>query len=442
MKTSVIAYVYGVVAASVAAFVFTYWNDPSFSLGMFIVPALLAFVAFLGAISKYRIQGNTFGEISHIPYLTALVLYPSWSTMAAIGTGALLAEVSKKKPAIKRVFNVAQIVFAGCVAVFAYLKLGGVSLQQDKSWRFVPHAAAVVLFLTLNTYSVAVAVALAEGKGILKTWAKGSAKGFLVDFAAIFVVYAFGRAYVDWGGWGLALFCAMLVMLRFTYQSMHQLETTNKELLELFVHTVEYRDPYTSGHSHRVKRFSKIIAQEIGLSPREIEKVSRAALLHDVGKIHEIFAPILMKPGRLTPEERAIMELHPIKSAELVSKISELQDIVPAVRHHHENWDGTGYPDQLKGKDIPLESRIIMFADTIDAMTTDRPYRKALGESDVRSELQKWRGIQFDPEICDMLLSSPKFSRLFDKNDDGGVYSLTQIFDAIRKKRVRTPAVA
>lgn len=136
------------------------------------------------------------------------------------------------------------------------------------------------------------------------------------------------------------------------------------------------------------------------------------------------------------------MELHPIKSAELVAKISELQDIVPAVRHHHENWDGTGYPDRLKGKEIPLESRIIMFADTIDAMTTDRPYRKALGEAEVRAELQKWRGSQFDPEICDALLSSPKFARLFDKNDDGGVYSLTQIFDAIRKKRARTPAVA
>ncbi|WP_053334050.1 HD-GYP domain-containing protein [Gemmatimonas phototrophica] len=442
MKTSVIAYVYGIVATSVAALVFTYWYDPSFSMGLFIVPAILAFVAFLGAISKYRIQGSTFGEISHIPYLTAIILYPSWATLCAIGVGATLAEVTKKKPAIKRTFNVAQIVLAGCVAVLAYRQLGGVSLQQNRAWNFWPHSTAVVLFLTLNTYSVAVAIALAEGSGILKTWAKGSAKGFLVDIAAIFVVYAFGRAYVDWGGWGVALFCAMLVMLRFTYQSMQQLETTNRELLELFVHTVEYRDPYTSGHSQRVKRFSRIIAQEIGLSPKEVEKVSRAALLHDVGKIHEIFGPILMKPGRLTPEERAIMELHPIKSAELVAKISELQDIVPAVRHHHENWDGTGYPDRLKGKEIPLESRIIMFADTIDAMTTDRPYRKALGETEVRSELQKWRGIQFDPSICDALLSSPNFARIFDKNDNGGVYSLTQIFDAIRKKRVRTPAVA
>ena len=135
------------------------------------------------------------------------------------------------------------------------------------------------------------------------------------------------------------------------------------------------------------------------------------------------------------------MELHPIKSAELVAKISELQDIIPAVRHHHENWDGTGYPDRLKGKEIPLGSRIIMFADTIDAMTTDRPYRKALGEAEVRSELVKFRGIQFDPDICDALLSSPDFNRLFDQSDTGKVLSITQIMESIRKK-VRTPAVA
>jgi putative nucleotidyltransferase with HDIG domain len=442
MKASVIAYVYGVAAASVAALASVYWLDPSFNSQLFVVPAALAFVAFLGAISKYRIQGSTFGEISHIPYLTALILYPSWSTLCAIGVGAMMAEMSKKKPLIKRTFNVAQILLAGCVAVFTYRALGGVSLQVDSSWRFLPHSVAVILFLTVNTFAVAVAIGLAEGTGILVAWAKGSGKGFLVDVAAIFVVYAFGRAYVDWGYWGLALFCAMLVMLRFTYQSMQQLETTNEELLDLFVHTVEYRDPYTSGHSHRVKRFSRIIAREIGLTNREIERVSRAALLHDVGKIHEIFAPILMKPGRLTPEERAIMELHPVKSAELVSKISKLRDIVPAVRHHHENWDGTGYPSRLKGKEIPLESRIIMFADTIDAMTTDRPYRKALGVAEVRAELVKFRGAQFDPDICDALLNSPNFARIFDKNDNGSVYSLTHIFGAIRKKKVRTPAVA
>ena len=107
------------------------------------------------------------------------------------------------------------------------------------------------------------------------------------------------------------------------------------------------------------------------------------------------------------------MQTHAIKSEELVAKVSQLRDVVPAVRHHHENWDGTGYPDGLAGDRIPLASRIIMFADTIDAMTSDRPYRKALDADAVRSELIKHRGRQFDPQICDALLSSGRFDELF-----------------------------
>lgn len=107
------------------------------------------------------------------------------------------------------------------------------------------------------------------------------------------------------------------------------------------------------------------------------------------------------------------MQTHPIKSAELVMKVSLLKDVVPSVRHHHENWDGTGYPDGIKGEAIPLGARIIMFADTIDAMLTDRPYRKALSESDVRAELVRCSGTQFDPKVCERLVASPQFRLLF-----------------------------
>lgn len=441
MKTSVIAYVYAIVAAAAASLVALYFNDPSVDLQLLTGAGWLTSVAFLGTVLSYRVQGSTFGAVSFIPFITAFVLYPSWASVAVVGTGALLAEMMKPKMAIKRAFNVAQIVLAGSVACAAYVWLGGESLKLKSAFQAIPHVGAVVTFILLNTLAVAAVIGIAEGKSIVRTWLDGNAAGLVYDVVAIPTVYFFARAYVDWGAWGIFALCILVVGLRFTYQSKHQLETTNRELLELFVHTVEFRDPYTSGHSQRVSRFSRIIAQLIDLSPKEIDRISTAALLHDVGKIHEIFAPILMKPGRLTPEERAIMELHPIKSAELVAKISELQDIVPAVRHHHENWDGTGYPDQLKGKEIPLGSRIIMFADTIDAMTTDRPYRKALGEEEVRSELLKWKGKQFDPEICERLLASPDFRRLFDSSDSGKVHSLTQILEAVRK-RVKTPAVA
>lgn len=109
------------------------------------------------------------------------------------------------------------------------------------------------------------------------------------------------------------------------------------------------------------------------------------------------------------------METHPLRSADLVSNVSQLKDVVASVRHHHENWDGTGYPDGIAGDVIPLASRVIMIADTIDAMTTDRPYRKALGNDEVRAELTKWSGRQFDPQLVQLLLSSTLFPQLFDK---------------------------
>ena len=106
------------------------------------------------------------------------------------------------------------------------------------------------------------------------------------------------------------------------------------------------------------------------------------------------------------------MKTHPIKSAELAQHVSQLKDVLPALRNHHENWDGTGYPDGLAGEEIPIYARVIMFADTIDVMTTDRPYRAALGEREVKAELFRMRGRQFDPQICDALLASPLFPSL------------------------------
>src|SRR5262249_49900087 len=156
----------------------------------------------------------------------------------------------------------------------------------------------------------------------------------------------------------------------------------------------------------RVRQFSTTIARAIGLSQKEIDHVARAALLHDVGKIHEKYAPILSKQDKLTPEEWATMQEHPADGANLVATMTRLRDVVGPIRHHHENWDGTGYPDGLAGNAIPLASRIIRFADTIDAMTTERPYRLPLTEAQVKAEVIRCRATQFDPFIADRLLSS------------------------------------
>jgi putative nucleotidyltransferase with HDIG domain len=195
-----------------------------------------------------------------------------------------------------------------------------------------------------------------------------------------------------------------------------ELEQTNRELLELMIKSIEARDPYTSGHSRRVKEYAVQIARLMGYDAATVESIGTAALLHDVGKIYDKYAPILAKEARLSPEEWAVIKEHPADGANLIATMTRLRELVPAVMHHHENWDGTGYPQGLKGTDIPLASRVIMFADTFDAMTTKRPYRGPLDEAAVRSELVKCRGKQFDPEIADRLLTSDFWQTLFPPN--------------------------
>lgn len=369
---------------------------------------------------NHAVRGGILGSISFFPILATIVLAPNWLAIAAIFVTRAATALTIRQPLIKVAFNSAQFALAGSLGVLAYLAVGGSSFLSNPvgaaglEWhRFVPVLVVAATFMLVNGLAVAGAVALNEEKSFVSIWWNILRGSIAYDLLASPVVYLLVWLYAQFGFWGVIVFAAPLLLVRQFYKTNSALERVNQELLELMVKAIEARDPYTSGHSRRVSQYSRIIARAVGLSSAEIERVSIAALLHDVGKIHEIYAPILRKPERLNPGEWAVMQTHPIKSAELVATVSHLKDVVLPVRHHHENWDGTGYPDGLSGDSIPIGARIVLFADTIDAMTTDRPYRKALGEQQVRAELVKFRGRQFDPEMCDRLLASPMFGLLF-----------------------------
>jgi putative nucleotidyltransferase with HDIG domain len=179
---------------------------------------------------------------------------------------------------------------------------------------------------------------------------------------------------------------------------------------EALAETIEKRDPYTGGHTKRVLQYSYAIGQTLGLSKKELENLKLAAILHDVGKIG-VSDSILLKKGKLNPEEVEAMHLHPKYGAEILSHIKQLKDVIPSVRSHHEKIDGSGYPDKLKDKDIPGIAKIIAVADAFDAMTTDRPYRKAMSNEEAFEELRKHAGIQFDKDIVKVfvnLISEPE----------------------------------
>lgn len=180
---------------------------------------------------------------------------------------------------------------------------------------------------------------------------------------------------------------------------------------EMFLSTVwslasaiDAKDPYTHGHSQRVSRYAAAVGKVLGFDDQEIERLSLSAVLHDVGKIG-VPEAILNKPERLTSAEMAVMKTHPEKGAEILSSIRAMRDVVPGVLHHHERFDGLGYPNGLKGHNIPLQARIIMVADTFDAMTSSRPYRSALPARSAVDELRRFAGLQFDPRLAEILVS-------------------------------------
>ncbi len=441
MDNRIRIYVATVILAALAAGGALAYSTPGVDFDLFWGAAVFALLGLAAQAVAHSAKKDTTGSIAFLPFLTGLVLYPSWTTVPLVAVAMLFGEFRRPKSAIKRAFNVAQYALSVAAAVMVYTWLGGKSIQVDESFQLIPHVSAVVVFLLMNTLLVATAIGMSTRTNPIEVWLAHGKSALLYDIAAIPIVYWCALFYTRMGASGVAAGFVGLAGLQQLYMKNRLLGIAYEETLELLVGAVELRDPYTSGHSQRVRKYSQIIASALRLPDREIDRIGVAALLHDVGKIDGIFVPILQKPGRLTPEERATMELHPIKSAELVARASQLSDIVATVRHHHENWNGTGYPDQLAGTDIPLGSRIIMFADTIDAMTSDRPYRKALTEVEVRSELAKFRGTQFDPHICDILIDSPEFSRIFDQEDSGRMQTLTQIFDRV-KRRSKRPAVA
>jgi len=168
--------------------------------------------------------------------------------------------------------------------------------------------------------------------------------------------------------------------------------------IRALANAIEARDPYTRGHSDRVTEYSVSIAEKMKMDTEEIEKIRYAALLHDIGKIN-IKEDILNKPGRLTEEEYTIMCQHPVYGAKIMEPVEEFREILPYVYYHHERFGSGGYPEGLKGEDIPLASRILSVADAFDAMTSDRPYRRALSINHAVKELEKNTGIQFDPKV-------------------------------------------
>jgi len=190
-------------------------------------------------------------------------------------------------------------------------------------------------------------------------------------------------------------------------RTMLELQNAYNDTLTALVKALDAREKEVGSHSERVMNYSTFLASKMGITGTELEHLAKGALLHDIGKIG-ISDNILLKPGKLDPAEWLEMYRHPQVGYDILSEINFLKAPAEMILSHHERFDGTGYPRKLKGKQVPIGARIFVLIDTLDAMTTDRPYRKALPFESVIKEVGRCRGTQFDPEIADLFLSIPR----------------------------------
>jgi putative nucleotidyltransferase with HDIG domain len=388
------------------------WND----VAVFALTAILS--------EAWHLRGafaNVSSSVAFVPLFASVLLFPHPIPMLIAAAALVVVETFvRRKPPIRVWFNTAQYMVAMGLASLVYSNLGGTVSTSEFSFSPVPFVALVATFFLINQGSVAAAVAISSGVSLRESWERIGGGARIYDLLASSLAILLAFLYVRHQFLGLAVVVLPLFLVRQLYQMNSQLQEELQEKLELMVRAIEARDPYTSGHSRRVAEYASAIARDLGLSAKALDNIKTAALLHDVGKIYEEFAPLLRKESRLTPEERMVMQTHVVRSADLIGNISKLKGaVLDTIRHHHENYDGSGYPDGLVGSAIPIGARIIMVCDTIDAMTTDRPYRKALGFDMVMRELATYAGRQFDPGLVEMVAKSPNIRRLLGV---GGVY--------------------
>lgn len=195
-----------------------------------------------------------------------------------------------------------------------------------------------------------------------------------------------------------------------------ELARLGAETIHSFVRTIDIKSSYTAEHSEKVADYAAEIATALDLPRKDVERIYWSALIHDIGKI-QVPKAILDKTTGLDRDEWAIIQQHPEQSVEILQGVKQFESFLPAIRSHHERWDGRGYPDGLKGEQIPFEARILCVADAFDAMTSSRPYRAAMSEEDALNELRANAGIQFDPSIVEAFIRG--------RNGDSGLSSVT-----------------
>ncbi len=384
--------------------------------GLFVFAGLTIALEF-AAIELYS-RGTTV-SVGAVVMISGAVLFGAPAVLALSIATLVPALIRRRAPLHRAIFNLSNYILCSSVVVAALSLFG--DFHSQPAWVQLPVMVAVsMLVYTVNTATVSLVMGFSTGQPIRKVWTENFSWlwSYYIGFGV--VAYALVYGYMHTGLLGVFVMLVPLLLLRWSQaqyisrtallvselrktnaelvNTSAQLAMLNEGLIRALSQAIDLRDPFVEGHSQHVARYAVLIAREMSLPEDRIERVRRAALLHDLGKIG-IPDSILLKSGRLSRQEYELIKRHAPLGAELIEKLQPLSELAPFIRHHHERFDGHGYPEGLSGERIPLEARILSLADTIEAMASDRPYRPAQPASRIMAEVRAQAGAQFDPEV-------------------------------------------
>jgi len=351
-----------------------------------------------GSSLAVRMPGGSLVDVSFAPIVAAM----SVGGPAVAGLTALIGTTQRRELR-------GEVPWYGAVANHALIMapaiLGAMVLQEIPGRQlavvdFLATLGAASIFFFLNYMLAATFLSLRSGKRFSASL-RADAGGWVSMLALAPIAWLMAQMYVKAGWWAVLLFALPLYTTRLAYQRFVEVREMFTETVRSLAEAVDKRDTFTGGHSHRVQKIAMDIGKVMKVSDDELEALEWGGLLHDIGKIG-VPDSVLLKQERLTRDERAMMNLHPVLGAEIITPVHRLAPELPIIRHHHEWFNGSGYPDRLVADEIPRLARILHVADAFEAMTAARPYRMTpLTPQQAMVELRKFGGIQFDPDVVD-----------------------------------------
>jgi hypothetical protein len=355
-----------------------------------------------------RLSDGVQVAVSTAPLMAAAVLGgPTAAGLVALIGSTDSREIRGRIAWYATLANHAMIVLPAIAGALVIHALRGPTTSEPIQELLATLLGTLTYFL-LNLVFVSLVVLIRDGRPIREFLGRAETSGIWANLLTLAPLGWFmARMYELPGGgwWTTLLFGLPLFTTRVAYARFVEMREMFTQTIGALAEAVDKRDPYTSKHSQRVRSISVDIGRQMRVSAGELEALEWGGLLHDVGKIG-VPDNVLLKQGKLTREERITMNAHPVLGAQIIGPVDRLAPELPVIRHHHEWYNGSGYPDRLMGDEIPKLARILHVADAFEAMTADRPYRKALSTEQALAELRKFAGVQFDPEVVDAFVKT------------------------------------